>query len=646
MLETLYKQALALYRGGQPDAAEQCLTSLLNQHGQHEGALHLQAILCYESKRIEQATVYFRQLLQCQPSHEQTRLALGHCLMQYGNQAHAQGQFKQADLCFSEALSLQPTDVMDKAALHYNLANAKRELGLPKEAAQHYQAALQYDPNDADTHNNLGNVQRELGQLDLAISSYQRALLLNPQLHHAKVHLVHQKQHVCDWQGLPEQIVEIRHTLATQAQAQISPFAFLAMPGTTASEQMRCADQWVAQRYGRLIEKNRQNPFKQQQTQERSGTLKRKLKIGYLSADFRLHPLAFLITELIGQHDRAAYEIHAYSYGKNDQSNARARLKKAFDQFHDIQHLSETDAANTIHQHGIDILVDLSGFTQTSRSGIVALKPATVHINWLGFPGTMGHVSSPVEAKRPLFDCLISDAFITPADSAQDYAEKLVLLPCYQANDSLRPVAKPPSRAGCQLPEDAFVYCCFNQTFKITPEVFAVWMRLLKAQANSVLWLLECNPWAKENLIKAALAHGVAANKLVFAPRLSIAEHLARHVHAELFLDTLPYNAHTTCSDALWMGLPVLSCVGQTFSSRVAGSLLQTVGLTEMITYNLADYENRARYYTEHPDALQQLKQKLVEQRASSPLFNPGSFARALERCYQTVWQELITKRI
>ncbi len=641
MPHTHYAQALALYRGGQLDAAEHMLKTLLSQHAQHQDALHLLAILCYESKRIEQATVHFRQLLQYQPDQEQIRLALGHCLMQSGNQAHAQGQFKQAELCFSEALSLQPKDAMDKAALHYNLANAKRELGQPKEAVQHYQAALQYDPNDADTHNNLGNVQRELGQLDLAIQSYQRALLLNPKLHHAKVHLVHQKQHVCDWQGLPELIAEIRHTLATEPLAQISPFAFLAMPGTTAEEQMRCADQWVAQRYGRLLAQNRHNPLKHRQAEERGGKLKRKLRIGYLSADFRLHPLSFLITELIEQHDRDFYEIYAYSYGKNDQSSARVRLEKAFDQFHDIQQLSETEAANTINQHATDILVDLSGYTQTSRSGIVALKPAIIHVNWLGFPGTMGHSSSPAEAKQPLFDYLISDAFITPADSAQHYAEKLALLPCYQANDSQRPLASTPSRASCQLPEDAFVYCCFNQTFKITPEVFAVWMRLLQAQANSVLWLLECNPWAKQNLIKAALAQGVAANRLVFAPRLSIAEHLARHVHADLFLDTLPYNAHTTCSDALWMGLPVLSCVGQTFSARVAGSLLHTAGLTELITDNLVDYENRARYYAEHPAALQQLKQKLLTQRATtSPLFDTGSFARALERCYQNMWQD------
>ena len=638
MANTLYAQALTLYQAGQPQAAEAKLQALLNQQADHHDALQLLAILCYQSQRIVDAAACYRRLLHSHGPNDQSRLALGHCLMLSGNQAHAEGQYRQAAECFNEALSLQPQDAIDKAALYYNLANAKRELGQPQEAAQHYQAALQFDPNDADTHNNLGNVQRELGQLDLAIASYQRALSLNPQLHHAKVHLVHQKQHVCDWQGLPEQIAAIRHALATDPRVQISPFAFLAMPGTTAAEQLRCADLWVAQRFGRLLAQNTSSSFNYQHGHDRAS--KRKLKIGYLSADFRLHPLAFLITELIEQHDRSAYEIYAYSYGKNDLSPARLRLEKAFDQFHDIQALSETEAAKKINEHAIDILVDLSGYTQTSRSGIVALKPAIIHVNWLGFAGSMGHASFANGHKRPLFDYLISDAFITPAASAQDYAEKLAVLPCYQANDSQRPLADAPTRASCQLPEGAFVYCCFNQTFKISAEVFSVWLRLLKTQTHSVLWLLECNPWAKQNLMNAAMAQGVSADRLVFAPRLPIAEHLSRHVHADLFLDTLPYNAHTTCSDALWMGLPVLSCVGNTFSARVAGSLLTALGLKEMVTDNLADYESRASYYASNPEALLTIKQRLQKLRTTSALFSPAAFARGLEQQYQNMWQD------
>jgi predicted O-linked N-acetylglucosamine transferase (SPINDLY family) len=310
-------------------------------------------------------------------------------------------------------------------------------------------------------------------------------------------------------------------------------------------------------------------------------------------------------------------------------------------------------------------LVDLTGFTQTSRSGIAALHPAPININWLGFAGTMGEISAgkisvgeisagkistPTAAalqdtKKALFDYLLSDAFITPVEATPDYAEKLLLLPdCYQPNDRKRPVGKTPSRESCQLVLDSFVFCCFNQTFKITPEVFAVWMRLLKAKPNSVLWLLDCNQWAKQNLIIEAEKSGVSAEKLVFAPRIAIADHLARHVHADLFLDTMPYNAHTTCSDALWMGVPVLTCTGDTFSARVAGSLLQASGLNKLITYTLQDYENKALYLASNPKILTEIKQKLLAEKMTSALFDTANFAKALEASYQTIWQNYLSQ--
>jgi predicted O-linked N-acetylglucosamine transferase (SPINDLY family) len=239
---------------------------------------------------------------------------------------------------------------------------------------------------------------------------------------------------------------------------------------------------------------------------------------------------------------------------------------------------------------------------------------------------------------KPLFDYLLTDNFITPPDAVHNYAEQLALLPdSYQPNDRKRPVAKTPSRAECALPEDTFVFCCFNQTFKITADFFNVWMRLLKATPNSVLWLLDCNRWAKQNLIEQAALHGIASERLIFAPRVAIAEHLARHAHADLFLDTLPYNAHTTCSDALWMGLPVLTCVGETFASRVAGSLIKAAGLDELITYTLADYENKALSLSTNPQALNTMKQKLMSEKMTSALFNTASFTRSLEAIYKDI---------
>jgi protein O-GlcNAc transferase len=585
-----------------------------------------------ELARFEEAADYYRRVLKAS-QREDIRAALVHCLSCAGNSAHQAGHYQQSETAFKEAIALSPHD----AALHYNLANAARELGHLADAERHYRLAIQYAPQDADAYNNLGNVQRELGQLDLAVASYEKALALNPQLYHAKVHLVHQRQHMCDWRELTTNIDEIRQWVRHQPEAQISPFAFLAMPGTTMQEQKQCADQWVRLRYAALFEQAQSFSFMHatdHTLEESTGSAKRKIRIGYLSADFRLHPLAFLISELIELHDRTQFEIMAFSFGANDQSPARKRLEQAFDQFHDIRLLSEAEAATRIHACGIDILVDLTGFTQTSRSGIAALRPVPVTVNWLGFPGTMGSYTHQGQT-RALFDYIISDHFISPPDSTSVYAEKIAALPLvYQPNDRLRPVGPIPDRQACDLPAGQFVFCCFNQTYKITPAVFAIWMRILKAMPDSVLWLMECNRWAKQNLQREAEQAGIDQSRLVFAARVPIDAHLARHAYADLFLDTLPYNAHTTCSDALWMGLPVLTCTGETFASRVAGSLLNAAGLQELICHDLSTYEAQALHYATHPEALADIKAKLAKAKNEGPLFDTAYFARSLESLY------------
>ena len=597
--------------------------------------------------RFEEAAGYYRRLIRVKSAlnatlFSQVNGALCHCLSSLGNEAHAHGRYLQAEACFQEAISFDAKN----AVYYYNLANAQRELGKAKEAALHYQKSLTLNPNDADTHNNLGNVQRELGQLDLAIASYQQALKLNPNLYHALVHLVHQKQHICDWDGLESDISTIRDWVANVPEAQVSPFAFLAMPNTTAAEQLMCTNHWVAQKYAGLFAK--QFGVKQDTAEEKASVTrksKQKIKVAYLSADFRLHPLAFLITELIEKHDRSQFEILGFSFGVNDKSPELKRLEKAFDTFYDIQMLSEFDAATKIQSLHVDILVDLTGFTQSSRSGIVALKPAKVHINWLGFPGSMGGFTAGKNNSTALFDYLITDSCITPPNEAPHYAEKLLPLPTsYQANNHERPLAKLPSKQDCGLPNDALVFCCFNQTFKITPAVFNSWMQILKDVPNSVLWLLECNRWAKANLNQAAANAGIESNRLIFAPRMPIAAHIARHTHADLFLDTQPYNAHTSASDALWMGVPLLTCTGDTFAARVATSLLKNTGLSNadlnfLIADNLGDYTAKARWLAENPAKLSNLKQQLLALRTSSALFNTAQFTQGLENNYQLVLQ-------
>ena len=614
--------------------------------------------LCVELHRYEEAAGYFRRIVRILKTNQAAKNALCYALQALGNQSHLNGQFAQAEACFQESLNYQPNNAVD----WYNLGNAQRELAKPKDALFSYLQSIRYNPNDADAYNNCGNIQRELGQLDKAIASYKKALVLNPNLYHSLAHLVHQKQHICDWHELTNDINQLSVWVKTVPQAKISPFAFLAMPNTSMQEQKQCATNWANNFYAPLLKQCQSYSFNNDNIKKDA---KYKLKVGYLSADFRLHPLAFLITELMEHHDRTQFEIFAYSYGVNDKSSERKCLEKAFDHFNDIRLLNDIDAANKIYGDGIDILVDLTGYTQTSRTHIIALKPAPISINWLGYPGTMGLIASdlvisdsvvnasipdyylktdPLKSKyetsnpqsSPLFDYIIADALTAP--NLADFSEKIISLPCYQPNNSARPIGKTSLKVANQLPENAFVFCCFNQSFKITETIFEAWMRILDATPNSVLWLLDCNRWAKDNLQTSAEQLSINRNRLIFAPRVDIADHLTRHMHADLFLDTLPYNAHTTASDALWMGLPVLTCMGDTFASRVAASLLTQLNCLNLITQNLAQYEATAIELANNSQKLDQIKKHLNSQTEQSDLFKPSVFAKTLEKSYQQIW--------
>ncbi len=603
--------------------------------------------LCVQLHRYEEAAGYFRRIMRVLKTNQAAKNALCYALQALGNQSHLIGQFAQAQACFEESLDYQSNNAIN----WYNLGNAQRELGKPRDALYSYLQSIRYNPNDADTHNNCGNVQRELGQLDKAIASYRYALAINPNLHHALAHLVHQKQHICDWQDLTSEITQLREWVKTQPHAQISPFAFLAMPGTNMQEQKQCATNWANNFYAPLLNQRETFCFnKAKQIDKTKKIGKTKLKIGYLSADFRLHPLAFLVTELLESSgkssDKTNVETFAYSYGINDKSLARKRLEKAFNHFNDIRLLSDIDAARKINADGIDILVDLTGYTQSSRTSIIALKPAPVCINWLGYPGSMGCITTDLTTANPqsspLFDYIIADVTIAPDEA--DFSEQVIYLPCYQPNDSTRPIGKSTTKTANQLPEDAFVFCCFNQSFKITETVFAAWMRILHATPNSVLWLLDCNRWAKDNLQAAAAQLGISKDRLIFAPRVSIADHLARHVHADLFLDTLPYNAHTTASDALWMQLPVLTCMGETLASRVAASLLNQLNCPSLITQDLAQYEAKAIELAKDAQKLELIKKHLNNEIEKTDLYNPSRFAKNIENIYQQIWQSYFVK--
>jgi len=460
-----------------------------------------------------------------------------------------------------------------------------------------------------------------LGRLDEATESFGRALALKPDQDHLKGIYLHARMHLCDWRDFDVQCAELNADVAN-GRAATYPFQLLSCASTPAA-QLMCARTFVVNKCPAFADPLWRG--------EHYGHA--RIRVAYLSADLRDHPVAYLIAGMFERHDRSRFETVAISFGDDKPSAIRDRLKGAFDRFVDANKMSDREVAKLMRELEVDIAVDLNGFTDGSRPDVFAYKPAPVQVNYLGYAGTLG---------QDYCDYIIADRFVIPEKSRADYAEKVVYLPeSFMVNDIARKIsARTPSRAEAGLPEEGFVFCCFNNAYKITPDVFEVWMRLLGQVEGSVLWLSAGNAHAPKNLCREAQARGIAADRLAFAPRVPLNEdHLARVRLADLFLDTLYYNAHTTAADALWAGVPVLTRPGATFASRVAGSLLNAVGLPELITASLADYEVLAVALARDPQRLAAVRQKLARNRDAGPLFDTGRFTRHIEAAYTTMWQ-------
>ncbi|HUO54693.1 MAG TPA: UDP-N-acetylglucosamine-peptide N-acetylglucosaminyltransferase [Rhodoblastus sp.] len=432
-------------------------------------------------------------------------------------------------------------------------------------------------------------------------------------------------RHMCEWEHFDRRQAYVRARLAESEGDRLSPFLLLAEPGVTGAEHRLASEQWMRGRIEVASAERERLDFKFPD-RRRSG---RPIKLGYLSNDFHDHATAILLIEMLEAHDRARFETRAYSYGADDGKTMRPRLVQAFDHFTDIGALSDIEAAQAIHRDDVDILIDLKGFTRNSRTSILALRPAPIQVNFLGYPGTLG---------PGLCDYIITDSFCTPAASAPDFDEAFACLPhSYQPRGQRAGLAAAPPRGALGLPETGVVFCCFNQAYKFTPEVFDVWGRLLAAVPGSVLWLLAA-PWAEGNLRNAARAQGVDGSRLIFAPDMPQADHLARLQRADLAFDTSPYGAHTTASDALWAGVPIITLPGATFASRVAGSLLHAVGMPELIATDEDDYFALAFGLAQDSGALARCKAKLAANRLTEPLFDVEAYTRAIESLFATMW--------
>ena len=532
-----------------------------------------------------------------------------------GATLQALGRSDDAVGAFLTAVSLKPDDPQ---AIN-NLGTVLRDQMRVKAALGAHRRALELDPAFVDGYRDLGHALRELGSLVEARDACARGFQLDPTRTELISYQLFVQQAVCDWRGYDALVAQVGDIIDGD-KGLVLPLASLSIE-TTAQQQYRAAKLFC----DRIV-----RPVRQPDDHIRRKLTRRdgRLTVAYFSADFHEHATAYLAAEMFELHDRSRFRTIAYSYGQDDGSPMRARLTAAFERFHNVRGVGFDQVIRMIQADEVDILVDLKGYTKQSRLELLSRRLAPIEVAYLGYPGTVA-----CEA----MDYVIGDRFVTPFEHQPYYSERLVQMPdAYQINDRHRPIAEPgPSRADCGLPDDAFVFCSFNTTYKLTPAVFGVWMSLLRQIPNSLLWLFEANSVVDNNLRREAAARGVDPARLVFAPKKPLAEHLARYRLADLFVDTNPYTGHTTTSDALWAGLPVVTYMGDTFASRVAGSLLNAAGAPELATNSLAEYEALALALARDPDRLAAIRRRLCETRLTVPLFDSLRFTRHLERAYE-----------
>ena len=643
---TAYHELARLqYAQGEHAAARAAILKAIELDDRAAPAHYDLGVMCHFAGDHGAALSHYRRAIAIAPELTAAWRNLGDCLA-------AQFDFRGARAAFEEALAREPRN----ADIWVQRGLALAGLGDNARAEESYRRAIEADPGHVVAHNNLGamlvdqgrdqdarllleralalrgdyaeawvnlgHANAGLGARPEALRCYREALRRRPDFLAALDDLVRESQYLCEWGESRELELRLAHGVAQSAQ-RISPFTPLATPGL-GHLQLE-----VSRRTSEAVEQSLR-PTRVRMNFRHARGERKALRIAYLSGDFHENAMPYLIAAWFEQHDRERVWAAAYSYGPNADSPMRRRLRGAFDAFHDLRNESAAAIAQRIHDDRIDIAVDLKGYTHRSRSEILALRPAPIQLHCVGFPGTMG---------ADWLDYVVADKTVIPPEETSQYSERIAYLPgFYLLGGSGAPIEIAPTRAACSLPEGAFVFCDFNQLYKIQPETFDRWMHILRAVPDSILWLLEDHPVAAENLRREADARGVAAARLVFAPKLPHATHLARIVHADLVLDTLPYNGHTTSCEALRAGVPVLTLTGDTFAGRVATSLLKVSGLPELVTNTAEDFHAVAVRLATDPSNLRVLKEKVARVRQTSPAFDAMRFARNMERAYRMMW--------
>jgi predicted O-linked N-acetylglucosamine transferase (SPINDLY family) len=665
-----FRRALQLHQSGQLAEAERFYEQVLRSRPDHFDALHLLGLVAAQTGRPERAVTLIDRAIRINPDFAAAHAnraktlndlsrhaeALASCLqalrcdpgsvgayINQGNALDALGRSEEAVASYDHALRLDPHSgeaLADRAnalqrlgrhleavadygraislnnnhcAAYVGRGVALQALKRPRQALLDFQSALQINPTHPEAYSNLGNLLVEQKRLDEAVVAFSKALAINPAIPFVYGTLLHTRMKICDWARLEPQVASLAATIEQNRSAS-PPFPLVSIP-TTAALQKKAAEIWV----------DAVCPAKDSYDVE----LKRdeRIRLGYFSSDFHNHATAWLAAGLFEAHDRRRFEVHAFSFGSPPRDAMNRRVESAFDRFTDVSLISDRSIAHLARNAGIDIAVDLKGFTTGCRTNIFAHRAAPIQVNFLGYPGSMG---------ASYIDYIIADRVVIPESEFSNYSEKVVHLPhSYQVNDSAREISnRSMTRAAAGLPEQGVVFCCFNNTYKLNPGVFDCWMRILRRVEGSVLWLLSDNRSSRLNLMREAELRGVAPERLVFAGRMALEDHLARHRLADLCLDTWPCNAHTTASDALWAGLPVLTLLGQTFAGRVAASLLNALDIDELVTHSLEAYEELAVTLGDSPARLNILKEKLRARTPTAPLFDTTLFCAHLEDAY------------
>lgn len=608
MEKTVLQQALSLHQAGRLGQARLLYEQILKTEPDHFDALHMLGVIFAQKKNFALSFEMMNKAIARNPGSATA----------YNNRGIALQELKRhraAVKSFDQAIALRP----GHAKAHFNRGNALRSLQQYSAAVDSYNKAVQLKPDHAATYVVRGESLRDLKKYRAALADYDKAISLKPDYDFLQGTRLHTKLQTCDWSGIEELQSQLEQEIANGKKVAV-PFAVPALTGNPGL-QKKAASIYLQDQY----------PANQLLGELQRYDKHEKIRIAYFSADFRKHPVSLLTAEMFELHDRSKFELMAFSFGPDTGDQVRARVAAAFDQFIDVREKTDKAIAKLARTMEIDIAIDLTGLTSDARPGVFALRAAPIQVNYLGYPGSID---------SGYHDYIIADRTVIPESRRNDYSEKIAHLPdSYMANDSKKKISETKfTREELGLPPKGFIFCCFNNHYKISPVTFAGWMRILAKVTDSILWLPDAGPFAKDNLRQAAVAHGIDPERIYFAPKLpKLADHLARLKVADLFLDTLPFNAHATASDALWAGLPLLTCSGEAFAGRVAASLLNALELPELITTSQQAYELRAIKLASEAASLDKIRKKLARNRLSSALFDSRNFVKHIESAYITM---------